>query len=153
MMRPRICPNSTSLSRESTVRLLFTVVGAVLIVTTVVPLLSTSVLKASTIVVNLSTTFKAAGLMGNRVSVGESAAACFPSTRVFRPTQLCRGAPFSHKRGPDFLLAALATTRMRLSPKESRMNLLNVTNLDRKSGIRGPKTTFFECSYLIAPCP
>src|ERR1700733_2208370 len=30
---------------------------------------------------------------------------------------------------------------MRLSPKESRMLLLNATNLDRKSGIRGPKTT------------
>jgi hypothetical protein len=29
---------------------------------------------------------------------------------------------------------------MRLSLKESRMKLLNVTNLDRKSGIRGPKT-------------
>jgi hypothetical protein len=29
---------------------------------------------------------------------------------------------------------------MRLSLKESRMNLLNATNLDRKSGIRGPKT-------------
>jgi hypothetical protein len=28
---------------------------------------------------------------------------------------------------------------MRLSLKESRMNLLNATNLDRKSGIRGPK--------------
>jgi hypothetical protein len=30
---------------------------------------------------------------------------------------------------------------MRLSLKESRMKLLNATNLDRKSGIRGPKTT------------
>src|SRR5271165_4522309 len=29
---------------------------------------------------------------------------------------------------------------MRLSLKESRMKLLNATNLDRKSGIRGPKT-------------
>jgi hypothetical protein len=29
---------------------------------------------------------------------------------------------------------------MRLSLKESRMQLLNATNLDRKSGIRGPKT-------------
>jgi hypothetical protein len=29
---------------------------------------------------------------------------------------------------------------MRLSLKESRMVLLNATNLDRKSGIRGPKT-------------
>src|SRR6201996_9408820 len=29
---------------------------------------------------------------------------------------------------------------MRLSPKESRMVSLNATNLDRKSGIRGPKT-------------
>ena len=29
---------------------------------------------------------------------------------------------------------------MRLSLKEGRMKLLNVTNLDRKSGIRGPKT-------------
>jgi hypothetical protein len=28
---------------------------------------------------------------------------------------------------------------MRLSLKESRMKLLNATNLDRKSGIRGPK--------------
>ena len=34
---------------------------------------------------------------------------------------------------------------MRLSLKESRMKLLNATNLDRKSGIRGPKTKFFEC--------
>ena len=31
--------------------------------------------------------------------------------------------------------------RVRLSLKESRMKLLNATNLDRKSGIRGPKTT------------
>ena len=30
--------------------------------------------------------------------------------------------------------------RMRLSLKESRMQLLNATELDRKSGIRGPKT-------------
>jgi hypothetical protein len=30
--------------------------------------------------------------------------------------------------------------RMRLSLKESRMKLLNATNLDRKSGIREPKT-------------
>jgi hypothetical protein len=30
---------------------------------------------------------------------------------------------------------------MRLSLKESRMKMLNATNLDRKSGIRGPKTT------------
>jgi hypothetical protein len=30
---------------------------------------------------------------------------------------------------------------MRLSLKESRMKLLKATNLDRKSGIRGPKTT------------
>ena len=45
-----------------------------------------------------------------------------------------------HQRCPDFLLAALATTRMRFSLKESRMKLLNVTNLDRKSGIRGSKT-------------
>jgi hypothetical protein len=30
--------------------------------------------------------------------------------------------------------------RVQLSLKESRMNLLNATNLDRKSGIRGPKT-------------
>jgi hypothetical protein len=30
--------------------------------------------------------------------------------------------------------------RMRLSLKESRTKLLNATNLDRKSGIRGPKT-------------
>jgi hypothetical protein len=29
---------------------------------------------------------------------------------------------------------------MRLSLKESRTKLLNATNLDRKSGIRGPKT-------------
>jgi hypothetical protein len=29
---------------------------------------------------------------------------------------------------------------MRLSLKESRMKVLNATNLDRKSGIRGPKT-------------
>jgi hypothetical protein len=29
---------------------------------------------------------------------------------------------------------------MRLSLKESRMKLLNATNLDRKSGIRGQKT-------------
>jgi hypothetical protein len=29
---------------------------------------------------------------------------------------------------------------MRLSLKESRMKLLNATTLDRKSGIRGPKT-------------
>jgi hypothetical protein len=29
---------------------------------------------------------------------------------------------------------------MRLSLKESRINLLNATNLDRKSGVRGPKT-------------
>jgi hypothetical protein len=29
---------------------------------------------------------------------------------------------------------------MRLSLKESRMKMLNATNLDRKSGIRGPKT-------------
>jgi hypothetical protein len=29
---------------------------------------------------------------------------------------------------------------MRLSPKESRTKSLNATNLDRKSGIRGPKT-------------
>jgi hypothetical protein len=29
---------------------------------------------------------------------------------------------------------------MRLSLKESRMKLLNANNLDRKSGIRGPKT-------------
>jgi len=29
---------------------------------------------------------------------------------------------------------------MRLSLKESRIKLLNATNLDRKSGIRGPKT-------------
>jgi hypothetical protein len=29
---------------------------------------------------------------------------------------------------------------MRLSLKESRMHLLNATNLDRKSGIRGMKT-------------
>jgi hypothetical protein len=36
--------------------------------------------------------------------------------------------------------AALAMTRMRLSLKESRMKLLNATSLDRKSGIRGPKT-------------
>jgi hypothetical protein len=28
---------------------------------------------------------------------------------------------------------------MRLSLKESRTKLLNATNLDRKSGIRGPK--------------
>jgi hypothetical protein len=28
---------------------------------------------------------------------------------------------------------------MRLSLKESRMKLLNTANLDRKSGIRGPK--------------
>jgi hypothetical protein len=28
---------------------------------------------------------------------------------------------------------------MRLSLKESRIKLLNATNLDRKSGIRGPK--------------
>jgi len=30
---------------------------------------------------------------------------------------------------------------MRLSLKESRMKLLNATDPDRKSGIRGPKTT------------
>jgi hypothetical protein len=36
--------------------------------------------------------------------------------------------------------AAVAITRVPLSPKESRMKLLNATNLDRKSGIRGPKT-------------
>jgi hypothetical protein len=36
--------------------------------------------------------------------------------------------------------ALLATTRMRLSLKESRMKLRKATNLDRKSGIRGPKT-------------
>jgi hypothetical protein len=29
---------------------------------------------------------------------------------------------------------------MRLSLKESRTKVLNATNLDRKSGIRGPKT-------------
>jgi hypothetical protein len=29
---------------------------------------------------------------------------------------------------------------MRLSLKESRTTLLNAANLDRKSGIRGPKT-------------
>jgi hypothetical protein len=29
---------------------------------------------------------------------------------------------------------------MRLSLKESRMILVNATDLDRKSGIRGPKT-------------
>jgi hypothetical protein len=40
---------------------------------------------------------------------------------------------------------AVARTRMRLSLKESRMKLLNATNLDRKSGIRGPKTILFEC--------
>jgi len=39
--------------------------------------------------------------------------------------------------------------RVRLSLKESRMKSLNATNLDRKSGIRGPKTKFFECF----PCP
>jgi hypothetical protein len=31
--------------------------------------------------------------------------------------------------------------RVRLSLKERRMKLLNATNLDWKSGIRGPKTT------------
>jgi hypothetical protein len=34
--------------------------------------------------------------------------------------------------------------RMRLSLKESRTRFLNATNLNRKSGIRGPKTKFFE---------
>jgi hypothetical protein len=34
----------------------------------------------------------------------------------------------------------LRRQRVRLSLKESRMKMLNVTNLDRKSGIRGPKT-------------
>jgi hypothetical protein len=33
---------------------------------------------------------------------------------------------------------------VRLSLEESRMKSLNATNLDRKSGIRGPKTKFFE---------
>src|ERR1700722_16912027 len=36
---------------------------------------------------------------------------------------------------------------MRLSLKESRMKLLNATTFDRKSGIRGPKTIFFECFH------
>jgi hypothetical protein len=36
--------------------------------------------------------------------------------------------------------ATLAMTRMRLSLKESRTKLFNATSLDRKSGIRGPKT-------------
>jgi hypothetical protein len=45
---------------------------------------------------------------------------------------------------------------MRLSLKESRMKLLNATNLDRKSGIRGPKTMgeahhSFSCWSITTP--
>jgi hypothetical protein len=43
---------------------------------------------------------------------------------------------------------------MRLSPKESRMGLLNATNLDRKSGIRGPKTMGeAQPQFLVADSP
>jgi hypothetical protein len=42
---------------------------------------------------------------------------------------------------------------MRLSLKESRMTLLNATNLDRKSGIRGPKTMGEAQPQPFAPDP
>jgi hypothetical protein len=47
-------------------------------------------------------------------------------------------AALSHNRVCGFLL------------KKSRMKLLNATTLDRKSGIRGPKTTFFRMLSLQA---
>jgi hypothetical protein len=31
------------------------------------------------------------------------------------------------------------------------MNVPEATNLDRKSGIRGPKTIFFDCFLLAQP--
>jgi hypothetical protein len=64
------------------------------------------------------------------------------------PPQICCG-PRNSARVPHVRTSvarisdygALATRpRMRLSLKESRMKLLNATKLDRKSGIRGPKT-------------
>jgi hypothetical protein len=42
---------------------------------------------------------------------------------------------------PDFLWSFVGSLNfMRLSLKESRTKLPDATNLDRKSGIRGPKT-------------
>jgi hypothetical protein len=40
---------------------------------------------------------------------------------------------------------------MRLSLKESRTKLLNATNLDRKSGMRGPKTMGVAQPQLFVP--
>jgi hypothetical protein len=42
---------------------------------------------------------------------------------------------------------------MRLSLKESRMKLLNAANLDRKSGIRGPKMMGEAPPQLLVPDP
>src|SRR5271156_3852732 len=42
---------------------------------------------------------------------------------------------------------------MRLSLKESRMKSLNATNLDRKSGIRGPKTMGEALRQLLVRFP
>ena len=57
------------------------------------------------------------------------------------PTEL-HGCPMFAPALPGFpTTQRKPRPRVRLSLKESRMNLLNATNLDRKSGIRGPKTT------------
>jgi hypothetical protein len=63
-----------------------------------------------------------------------------PSSLLRHP-QLPSGCPMFAPALPGFPTTRhLPRPRMRLSLKESRRNLLNATNLDRKSGIRGPKT-------------
>jgi hypothetical protein len=63
-----------------------------------------------------------------------------PSSLLDGPTDL-HGCPTFAPALPGFPPTPhWPRPRVRLSLKESRMKLLNATNLDRKSGIRGPKT-------------
>jgi hypothetical protein len=63
-----------------------------------------------------------------------------PSSLLDGPTDL-HGCPTFAPASPGFPTTQhWPRPRMRLSLKERRMKLLNATNLDRKSGIRGPKT-------------
>src|SRR5271156_6124948 len=62
-----------------------------------------------------------------------------PSQTYFPRTTALSGCPMFAPALPGFPTARhQRQVRVRLSLKESRMNLLNATNLDRKSGIRGP---------------